>query len=157
MQIFRLGQHLTSHAVFSQTRDCGLLQVQIYISLCEGAGEDTVISLLKETALYDSAKMKPLGEIWISAVINSVQCLDGRGRSSFLGDSILGGPEDGQQCSLFLTEAPSVLSTFGEWNREEWNSISNYQALKMVCSLGKQIRIWKHVSKVTYTVNKDLI
>ena len=69
MQIFRLGQHLTSHAAFSQTRDCGLLQVQIYISLCEGAGEDTVISLLKETALYDSAKMKPLGEIWISAVI----------------------------------------------------------------------------------------
>lgn len=88
--------------------------MQIYISSCEGAGEDTVISLLKETALYDSAKMKPLGEIWISAVINSVQCLDGRGRSSFLGDSILGGPEDGQQCSLFLTEAPSVLSTFGE-------------------------------------------
>ena len=43
--------------------------MQIYISSCEGAGEDTVISLLKETALYDSAKMKPLGEIWISAVI----------------------------------------------------------------------------------------
>ena len=92
MQIFRLGQHLTSQAAFSQTGDCGLLQVQTYISSCEGAGEDTVISLLKEPALYHFAKMKTLGEIWISAVINSVQCLDGRGRSSFLGDSTLGGP-----------------------------------------------------------------
>lgn len=92
MQIFRLGQHLTSQAAFSQTEDCGLLQVQTYISSCEGAGEDTVISLLKEPALYHFAKMKTLGEIWISAVINSVQCLDGRGRSSFLGDGTLGGP-----------------------------------------------------------------
>jgi len=69
-------------------------------------------------------------------------------------------PEVGQEFSLFLTEAPSVLSTYGEWNQEERNSISNYQAdfsTENGLQPGETNQNMKACKKVTYTVNKDLI